>query len=279
MTEETPLPEDGPALIGGVPLPAGQRIYGWDNEDDRNVRPVAWVTSHPVADAGYAWLALSDAHPLTGLVPVLVSRAGDMPGIDGEAFMFSGPEDVGLIDSMSAADVLTAGWEISEEEFDDYWAGQYAPFGREFPGLAPPQQERLPMAVLHQAVATEQPAFLALVAAARAADVPAAVGWTGFGVDRPGTPEAHSLAVAAVLRSWQARFGARPLRMGSDMILRVLVERPPVTMEAAIAVAAEHRAFADEYGRFDKDQGSSGQSIRELAAELAEQPIWHFRWD
>jgi len=257
-----------------VPLPAGQRIYGWDEDSGDIESPAAWVTSRPMADAGYAWLALSDAHPLTGLVPVLLSRADNMEGISGEAFMCSGPKDVGLIDSMSAAAVLAMGWDIDDEDdFNAYMAQKRAPFGREFPGLAPPQQELLPMAELHHAVATEQSAFLALVAARRAADVPAAVGWTGFGVDAPGSPEARCLEVATVLRSWQARFGARPLRIGSDMILRVLVERPPGTLKAATQVAAEHLAFADEYGRY------SGQPIRDLAAELLGQPIWHFWWD
>jgi hypothetical protein len=54
------------------------------------------------------------------------------------------------------------------------------------------------------------------------------------------------------------------------MILRALVERPPATLEAATQVAAEHVAFADEYGRY------SGQRLQELAAELVRKPIWHF---
>jgi hypothetical protein len=256
-----------------VPLPAGQRIYGWD-DDGRDTSLVAWVTSRPMADAGYAWLALSDAHAQTGLVPVLASRADNMEGIDGEAFMFSGAEDTGVIDSLSAREILAAQWDFGEEDtFDARWAKRLDPFGPRFPGLAPAMHERLPMAALHQAVGTEQPAFLALVAARRAADVPAAVGWTGFGIDEPGTPRARCLEIATVLRSWAARFGARPLRIGSDCILRVLVERPPATVEAAIPIAAEHMTFADEYG------SHSGISVRQLAAELVGRPIWHFWWD
>ena len=57
------------------------------------------------------------------------------------------------------------------------------------------------------------------------------------------------------------------------MILRVLVERPPATVNAVTQVAAEHVAFADEYGRY------SGQPLHELAAELVRKPIWHFWWD
>jgi hypothetical protein len=99
------------------------------------------------------------------------------------------------------------------------------------------------------------------------------VGWSVFGVDSPGGALARSLEIAAVLRSWEIRFGARLLRLGSDSILRVLVERPPGTLTEALEVAAEHVAFADEYGRY------AGQPIRELAAELTGQPIWHFWWD
>jgi hypothetical protein len=273
MMEDVPLPQDGPALVAGVQLPAGQRIYGGD-DDGGDTSLVAWVTSRPMADAGYAWLALSDAHPQTGLVPVLASRAANMDGIDGEAFMFSGAEDIGMIDSLNVREILAAQWDVGEEEtFDARAAKLRDPFGPKFPGLAPAQHERLPMAALHQAVATQQPAFLALVGARRAADVPAAVGWSGFGIDWPGTPRARCLEIAAVLRSWASRFGARPLRIGSDCILRVLVERPPATVEAAIPVAAEHMAFADEFG------SHSGISVRQLAAELAGRPIWHFWWD
>lgn len=276
-----PLPEDGSAEVAGVPLPAGQRIYGW-MEDYADIEiPAAWVTSSPMADAGDAWLALSAAHAETGLVPVLLSRVSylaDMPGytgeeITGEAFMLAGAQDAGLIDAKSAEAILAAGWDTGEDVLDSYLAETRAPFGLEFPGLAPAEDARLPDGRLRAAVAAYQPAFLGLVVADRPADVPAAAGWTGFGVDWLGSPDARCLEVSAVLRSWETRFGARPLRIGSDIILRVLVERPPSTFEAAIRVAAEHVAFAAEYGRY------SGQPISELAADLVGAPVWHFWWD
>ena len=103
--------------------------------------------------------------------------------------------------------------------------------------------------------------------------MPAAVGWSVFGTDRPGSPQARSLEISAVLRSWETRFGARPLRIGGDSILRVLVERPPSTLEAATAVAAEHLAFADECN------GVNGYSVSELARILLGNPVWQFWWD
>src|SRR5215469_17486737 len=66
-------------------------------------------------------------------------------------------------------------------------------------------------------------------------------------------PAAHGLGacnsrtaseLAAVLRSWEDRFGVRLLEVGFADI-RLLVSRPPQTLEAAQPIAAEHFAFAD----------------------------------
>jgi len=271
---EVPLPVDGPALVADVQLPAGQRIYGWEDDVTDVGIPLAWVTARPMTDAGNAWLALSAAHAETGLVPVLLYRARQMgEEVSGEAFMLGGGADVGLVDTMSAETILKRGWDTGDDFLDPYLAQTRAPFGLEFPGLAEAERGRLPEATLRAAVAAHQPAFLGLVAAPRPADVPATVGWTGFGIDWPGTAEARSLQISTVLRSWETRFGARPLRIGSNMILRVLVERPPSTFGAAIRVAAEHLAFADECN------GRSGYSVSDLAADLVGKPVWHFWWD
>lgn len=273
MTEDGRLPEDGPAVIAGVQLPAGRRIHGWEDDVTDITVPLAWVTDQPMDDAGDAWLALYAAEDTGGLVPVLLSRDAAAEEVSGEAFALGGGADTGLLDAMSAATILAGRWDTGEDSLGPDLAQVRSPFGLEFPGLAEAEQGRLPEATLRAAVATHQPAFLGLVVAPRPADVPAAVGWTGFGADSPGTPQARCLEVATVLRSWETRFGARPLRIGSDMILRVLVERPPSTFEAAIRVAAEHVAFGDEYGRY------SGEPISELAAELVGKPVWHFWWD
>jgi Domain of unknown function (DUF4253) len=284
VTDDVSLPEDGPAQIGPVSLPVGQRIYGMPvplfirqrfGIADNSQQAVAWVTSRPMADAGEAWLALCEAHPRTGLVPVLLSRVGyaSQRSITGEAFGLYGAQDVSLIDSMSAQTVLEAGWDVGEDYLDPDLAEERAPFGEEFPGLAPTEETRLPEATLREAVTAEEPAFLGLVAARRPADIPAAVGWSVFGSDTPWSPQARSLEIAAVLRSWEARFGARPLRIGSDAILRVLVERPPSTLEAATGVAAEHFAFADQCG------DGSAYTVRDLAELLVGEPVWHFWWD
>jgi len=61
--------------------------------------------------------------------------------------------------------------------------------------------------------------------------------------------------IAAVLRSWEDRFGARLLEVGFAEI-RLLVQRPPRTIEATRAVAAEHFAFADECGAVPPGSGA-----------------------
>jgi hypothetical protein len=273
------LPEDGTALIGSVALPAGQRVYTEEGDE----RLVAWVTSEPMADAGSAWWELSQARAETGLVPVtLASRERiDRDGYDSrlswDDFGFWHPEDVGLLDGMSAEAVLATYWPGADNwgwdpEAEPYLAERVAPFGREFPGLAPPGDARLPADVLRRAVAEQPPAHLGLVAAGRPADVPTVVGWSVFGVNESG-PGSRSLQISAVLRSWETRFGARPLRIGDDAVLQVLVERPPRTEDAARRVAAEHFAFADEC------DGRNGYSVATLGAALIGAPVWSFWWD
>jgi hypothetical protein len=284
VTDYVSLPEDGPAQVGSVPLPVGQRIYGMPvplfirqeaGIADNSQQAVAWVTSRPMADAGDAWLALCRAHPRTGLVPVLLSGVGQVSqgSITGETLGFFGAQDVSLLDSVSAQAVLAEGWYMGEAYLDPDLAAERAPFGAQFPGLSPAEQTRLPEAALLEAVIAEGPAFLGLVAAGRPADVPAVVGWSVFGSDSPFSPQARCLEIAAVLRSWEARFGARPLRIGSDSILRVLVGRPPGTLEAATRVAAEHFAFADQCA------DGSASTVRDLAELLVGEPVWQFWWD
>jgi len=61
------------------------------------------------------------------------------------------------------------------------------------------------------------------------------------------------------------------LRPGAE--LRLLVDRPPRTLEHASRIAAEHSVFADE---------CAGQGLRDvpgITAALVSAPIWTFWWD
>ena len=102
--------------------------------------------------------------------------------------------------------------------------------------------------------------------AARPADVVPLIGWV------PGNWTDSSLLVGAVLRSWEDRFGAQLVEIGPDEI-RLLVDRPPRTLQAAQAIAAEHFAFADECG------GKGLSTVSRIAADLITNPIWSFWWD
>jgi hypothetical protein len=262
------LPAQGAAQVGSVTLPAGRRHYS--EEDDQLV---AWVTARPLAEAGRAWLALTAEHPQTGLVPVLLAQTDSMEPPEGDElpyFGFDSPADVGLLERLSAADLLATLWASSADS--PPVAAARAPFSRQFPGLAPAEGVPLPAADLERAVSARPPSYLGLVAADHPSDVPATVGWSVFGVDGLGL-EARSLEIGAVLRSWETRFGARLLQLDSDAVARVLVERPPRTLELAEQIAAEHVAFADEL------DGSAAYTVRSHAARLIGAPIWTFWWD
>lgn len=81
-----------------------------------------------------------------------------------------------------------------------------------------------------------------------------------------------ALPVAAVLRSWEDRFGARLLEIGFAEI-RLLVERPPHSVESAQRIAAEHYAFCDECG------GQGLSQIPLITPSLVNAPFWAFWWD
>jgi len=226
------LPEEGELRLGAVMLPPGRRIVPQEGAGE----PVAWVTTQPVPDPGRVWSALSDAHLETGLVPVVLT--------DGEKdrdYFFSAPDDLAELDHLDAASVLGI-------------------------SLAPPEDGKLSMAECQQILGSLPAAPIGLVPARRPADVLAAVGWRTIG--RFPT----SLPVAAVLRSWEARFGARLLDVGPGAQIRLLVERPPRSAEAAQRVAAEHFAFCDECA------GQGLHDIAAIAASLVDAPVWTCWW-
>lgn len=280
------LPADGEPLVGSVRLPAGARVpaYGTDEL-------VAWVTLEPVPDAGRIWLALSGATAQTGLQPLLwVGRANDPDYRPGDDFLE--PHDVTGLDDMDAAALLARGWggRTLDGDLEEAaaWAAQYgiehlswdddpdtarlyAPYGETFPGLAPATSGHLPAAEITRAVDLMGPAHLCLVQARRPADVLPLIGW------QPTDAFETALPVAAVLRSWEDRFGARLLRIGPSAELRLLVERPPRTTEQATAIAAEHLALSGTW--IDPDNGHALTSISDIAPRLVNNPLWGFWWD
>ena len=97
-------------------------------------------------------------------------------------------------------------------------------------------------------------------------EVLAVVGWGGLA-----NRGESLLTLTAILRSWEDRFGARVIDVGYTD-LRLFVERPPRTLEAAQRVAAEQVFLAT-------DCLNGCRSIPDLAPLLVNAPIWTFWWD
>jgi Domain of unknown function (DUF4253) len=265
------LPAEGELRLGQVSLPTGKIFHAGDFGAQV---PVAWVTLEDVPDAGRAWALLSQARPATGLVPFLLDHLSNEPTRpwDTEEF-WDDAVGVSEIDRMHADGQLERLWHIKTHDSrgnpsdDPYLDAEIAPFTRQFPELAPAMDAELTGEQVADILDSLGPRRLGLVPAQRPADVPPLIGWqAGNRYFRDAAP------VAAVLRSWEDRFGATLLAIGFDEI-RLLAARPPRTIGQAERIAAEHWAFCDECG------GRGLSEIREIADHLLKSPIWTFWWD
>jgi Domain of unknown function (DUF4253) len=271
MTARTPVPDEGELRLGSVRLPAGRPLRLEEDTDE----PVAWITEEAVPEPGPLWSALTALHGQTGLVPIL-APAGR--GDDLEVSCYD-PADVADVDRVDAAAIIEYLWPgslheswptgpVPEEERE--WADEMAaPFTSGYPGLAPATGPALPLDVLEAALREFSASRIALIPADRPADVLPVLGWC------PGNwnscfPVPSPVGFAAVLRSWEERFGARLFALTHDEAC-LLVERPPLDLDTALPVAAEHFVFCDE--------PAGRQSVRTTAAEIIGAPIWYFWWD
>jgi Domain of unknown function (DUF4253) len=257
-------------------------------------QPVAWATVDPVPQAGRVWAALSELHPRTGLVPVQLDglRVDSMfprerqglpgdalrPWDNGEFSRLEDPREAGGLD----AGALLAGrwrdWVPGTDSDDPEDRALRGPFTLEWPGLAAPEHTPLTPAErqhaldyvlprIRQAHRATPAARIGLIPAGRPADVLAVIGWDGLA----NHGREAVLPLTAVLRSWEDRFGAQLIDVGfAD--LRLLVERPPRTLEAAQRIAAEQVVLAD-------DCIDGMRDIPNIAARLVNAPIWTFWWD
>jgi hypothetical protein len=227
-----------------------------------------------VPDPGRIWHALSETAADTGLVPLLLAgldQTTARPWDDGE---FSDPADIGQLGELDPADLLADLWaggfeepDDDDEDLDDEFQAMIAPFSREFPGLAPAADLRLAPSEMDQELGSLRPARIGLAAASRPADVLPTIGWDGAA-----NHWEDALVIAAVLRSWEERFGARLLRVGFAEI-QLLAERPPRALQAAQHLAAEQFAFCDECA------GTGLHDVSSIAAHILRSPIWTFWWD
>jgi hypothetical protein len=275
------LPEDGALQLGPVRLPAGKRIVaGLDSGV-----PVAWATVGQVRDPGRIWHALSEVSPDTGLVPFLLAGPDNTTTRPWDEDEFSDPADISGLGELDAAGMLADLWNgefeeadqetgDGEEDWDEYeeddeseFQAMIAPFSRDFPGLAPGESQGLTRSEIEQALGSLPPARIGLAAASRPADVLPLTGWSGAA-----NRWENAVVIAAVLRSWEERFGTRLLRVGFAEI-QLLAERPPRSLHAAQLLAAEQFAFCDECG------GQGLHDVSSIASQLLQSPIWTFWWD
>jgi hypothetical protein len=236
--------------------------------------PLLWFARQPANAAG--WLALRAARSV-GLLPVLIEAGGSSaPGGPGRwnllPAMMSSPAD------HDAGEVLADLWDVDGDIDDDpeEWEEVLAPYRAGYPGLAPrrdpdaePDDRAADVAATSLAAGELDEPRLALVPAARSADIPAAIGWCG-----PLNHENDVARLCAVLRSWEDRFGIRVVALTHDL-LTVSVAAPPRTQVEAEQVAAEHFAFCPD----NITQGYY-ETLREYAAKaVLGRHVWHFWWD
>jgi hypothetical protein len=181
---------------------------------------------------------------------------------------------------------LLAGWwrqhalpeveegEEEDEESRDERLGVIAPFGDEWPGLAPsiePTQDPDEAAeeLGDVLLSVRDDVHLGLVEARSGAEALVVLSWGGP-TNYCSTPE-----IAAVVASWERRFGARVVHLEFD-VLRLSVAAPPTTLDEALPIAAEHFAFCpDNIWQGEVDV----QSIQDYAEKLVGQASWIFWWD
>jgi hypothetical protein len=224
-----------------------------------------WMTDDQLEQPGHNWWKLR-SHPR--LVPVLLDTLEDVrrPGEgrrpwDSELVVWD--TDVSGIDTVSNS--------LRDEDPDN--RKRMLPF-TVFPGLAKGETEELQNADIEREVKSSSRAWIGLVPATRAADVPLNIGWFS-------TSDAFTLGswlpsnFTAVLRSWEDRFGARVFRLGFAE-MRLLVTRPPRSIDAALAVASE---FFDLASEFHREDGLAIDSVQEIGESIVGSPWWTFWWD
>ncbi|WP_344939867.1 DUF4253 domain-containing protein [Actinomadura miaoliensis] len=274
MNDEQPFPaelaklfEDGTGTRAlAVPLPDGRLA----NTAEGDGPPGLWMTEDAVPTG--LWAELHAEHSRSGLWPLLLGALRSLPGVEddfrpwesGELF----PEWVTPPNLHDPASVL-AGWWDDYARCDD----TTAPF-RRWPGLAPAMRLAADPDEVACEYATRLPSRfpsmrLGLIAADRGADALAAAGWNG-----PVNYTNDTGEIAAVLRSWEDRFGVRVVGAGfADLYLSVAA--PPTTLEEAIHVAAEHFAFCPD----NIWQNSHPHTLIGYAETLVGRTSWTFWWD
>jgi Domain of unknown function (DUF4253) len=266
-----------------VTLPAGRLVrpnldrLRPDPEPTTVAQPAYWLSEQPATAT--LWRRLHAEHARSGLWPLLLQGLDDRPQrpwVAGEV----DPEPAGEVDSCDAAGFLATMWtnwveRAAEEEGGACDFHELAPFGRAWPGLAPagaPLEDPVVVADRYAGLLADGTPRLGLVAADCSADALAVTGWLG-----PRNYVQRTAPLAAVVRSWEERFGVRVVGIGFDT-LHLSVAAPPATPEHALQVAAEHFAFCPDNVLSDLI-GFSPNPLAAYAEQLRGEQSWAFWWD
>jgi hypothetical protein len=300
------LPEEGQPIIGSQTLPTGRLVYpALRLKPQLPVPPALWASDDILENPGRLLSALR-ATDTPGLVAVLLEDLSGPGSTSGRPWKTG--ELVPRLDispgDYRVDDVFRDGWKKQtpvsllppedKEQLPDLMAlsldldinlgeddderSRYLetadPWGVPFPGLALAERGLGDTGHYQATLDSTPPARLGLVAAHRLADVPHAIGWLGA-TNHFMTDQGPTL-LSVMMRSWEERFGATLYRLGFDT-MEFLVERPPPSEASALAVAAEHFAFAGSDGFSAYTTPIS--SIRTLARAIEGSPTWRFWWD
>lgn len=180
------------------------------------------------------------------------------------------PEPVADIGNYAPAAFMYEVWSDFAEQAAPGDFEDLAPFGRHCPGPAAPGtplDDPDAAADRHARALSARGLSLGLVAVERGADALAAIGWQGALNHNEWTAP-----LAAVVRGWEERFGARVVGLGFNT-LELSVSAPPVTTRHAVQVAAEHWAFCPDI----LFQGPG--TLAGYAEEIRGKTWWSFWWD
>lgn len=227
------LPPDGVTSVAGIAVPAGRAL------PMQGVGEAAiWAAPEHLEQPRDTVTALQAAFPETGLWPILTYGRGEVAYPWGEpAEFWSGPSGIPVSDDGAA--ILYARWRANYgDDLDlDEWREPLRPW----PGILTPESPGTidDVTPVGGPQAWREEGQLVLVPAARPADVFLTLGPSAFN-DRPGHEES-----TAVLRSWEDRYGAVPLRFSGDR-LDLGLRRPPRTTTETRALAIEMMAFSGD---------------------------------
>jgi hypothetical protein len=264
------LPATGPLEIGPVTLGRGRPVTPRPL-DGRSPAPSLWISDEPVSGVAGAWAALAERFPATGLWPLRLHSLYDGSGRPWNGGELE-PVPEADVDAVDVQEALARGWRESLVPIRSPWppgTGPLAPFGPDFPGLAPLQPAQFPAAF------TAGPARLGLASCRRPADAVALAGWTGA-INVTGAAR-----VSAVLRSWEDRLGAVLVGL-SFATVTLVVTRPPTADHDARRVAAEVAAFCPDALWQPEALAPSRPrraTLESMSRLLVRERVWHLWFD